>query len=154
MTIKISLTNESINDAIQKLRDYRDSLDRNLEHLIDVLTNEGAEVARSAYGEYPVITTPITEGKHGEIIVAGDEPLIAEFGAGDATLSGGFENTPAEARPGSYSEINAQMYSRYGFWVFGAMKYTEIPARHGLLDAKQYITENSTKIAREVFGHD
>jgi len=152
--IKVSLSNESIQDAIQKLRDYRDSIDRNLEHVVEVLTNEGAEIARSAYGTYPVTTTAETDGKNGKIVVTGDEPMIAEFGAGDATLSDGFENTPSEARPGSYSELHAQMYSRNGYWIFGGKQYTEVEARHGLLNAKQYIIENSTKVAQEAFRHD
>ena len=150
MNINISLSTESIEHAISLLNNMRENLNVDLEHLISVLTNEGAEKARAAYGNWPVITTPITDGTHGTIIVAGDMPLIAEFGAGDATLPIGFENVPGEVYEGSYSEQHAQQYSTQGFWHFGGTRYTEVPGRHGLMAAKEYIIEHEPDIATEV----
>ena len=150
MNIKISLSTESIDAAIRKLTDIHDNLETDVEQLVSILTNEGAMVAQSAYGEWPVITTPISDGTTGEIIVAGDMPLIAEFGAGDATAPVGFENVPEEVYAGSYSEEHAQQYSTQGFWHFAGKRYTEVPGRHGLMAAKEYIVENATDIATEV----
>ena len=89
----------------------------------------------------------------GTIVVAGDMPLIAEFGAGQATMPVMFENAPATpVYEGSYSELEgSQEYYKYGSWHFGGEYFTEVPARHGLLDAKQFIVENGTDIAAEVF---
>ena len=156
MTIHISLSEESINAALGKLQTMLDNLENDVEQLVDVLTNEGAEIARSAYGEWPVDTAAITEGTHGEIVVSGDMPLIAEFGAGQATMPVMFENAPeTPVYEGSYSKLEgSQEYYKYGSWHFGGEYYTEVPARHGLLDAKQYIIENGVDIALEVIQHD
>ena len=154
MTINIKLDTQSIMCAILKLYDARRNMKEGLSETVEILVNEGALKAQSAYGEYPVIAKPDADWMKGEITVYGDMPMIAEFGAGDATLSGGFENTPEEARRGSYSEQHARQYSRWGYWEFGGERYEEIPPRHGLLDAKQYIIEKSTETAREVIKLD
>ena len=160
MTINIDLSTESIDNAIARLKVRKMHLEEDAEQLVEILTNDGAEVAQSAYGDFPVQATPMEVDKQGEctfesaIVVSGDMPMIAEFGAGDATLSGGFENTPEEARSGSYSELHAKQYSRWGFWYFGGEPYTEVPARHGLLDAKRHIISTATETAMEVMTYD
>ena len=154
MTINVRLSTESIDAAIERLQRFQDDLEHGINQTVEILTNEGAEIAQSAYGEWPVVATPVTEDAHGEIIVAGDMPLIAEFGAGDATLPVGFENVPGEVYAGSYSEEHAQQYSTYGFWHFAGERYTEVPGRHGLLAAKEHIIANSTDVAMGVFGGD
>ena len=156
MRIQISLSTESIQNAIRLLNERRQMLEEDLEQFVEILANEGAEVANAAYGDFPVVATPHADGNHAEITVSGDMPLIAEFGAGQATMPVLFENQPeTPVYEGSYSELEgSQEYYRFGSWHFGGEYYTEVPARHGLLDAKQYIIENSTEIAREVFSHD
>ena len=156
MRIRIDLSTDSINRAITELELFKENLDADLHQLVDILTREGAEVAQAAYGEWPVSVTPITEETTGTILVAGDMPLIAEFGAGQATMPVMFENSPdTPVYEGSYSElVGTQEYYKYGSWHFAGQYFTEVPARHGLLDAKQYIIDNSTQIAQEVMGHD
>ena len=133
-----------------------EDLEDDVEQLVEILTNEGAEVAQTAYGDWGVQATPISDGTTGEIIVSGDMPLIAEFGAGQATMPVMFENSPnTPVYEGSYSELEgSQEYYRFGSWHFAGRYYTEVPARHGLLDAKQYIIANAQDIAREVIQLD
>ncbi len=152
MTINVSLSTESIAQAIRKLEMVKENLEDGLSEAIEILTNEGAEIAQAAYGDWGVMATPITGETHGEIIVFGDMPLIAEFGAGQATMPVMFENAPeTPVYEGSYSELEgSQEYYKYGSWHFAGRYYTEVPARHGLLDAKNYIVENGTQIAQEV----
>lgn len=152
MTFEIALSTEAVDIVISRLKELRDNLQTDIDDLVDILAEEGADVARSAYGGWEAYV----DVSHGNedisrvISVTGDMPAIAEFGAGDATLEGGFEETPEEVRRGSYSEEHARQYSRWGFWYFQGEPYTEVPARHGLLDAKRYIIEKSTETAREV----
>ena len=154
MNIHITLSEDSIRSVMNELSTIADDIDKSAERITQILTEEGAEVARAAYGDFPVVTTPMVEGTEGTIIVAGDMPLIAEFGAGQATMPVMFENSPATpVYEGSYSElVGSQEYYKYGSWRFGGEYYTEVPARHGLLDAKQYIMENGKSIAEEVFS--
>lgn len=154
MTIHLSLSTESINAAIRKLADVQETLDNGTEQLVEILTNEGAEIAQAAYGSMAVASGE-PNGKTGVITGDGDDVLIAEFGAGDGVIPVKFENSPmTPVYAGSYSEQHAKQYSRWGFWYFGGQVYSDIPARHGLLDAKRFIIENSTDIAREVIQFD
>ena len=153
MKLSVSLSEESISSAIEQLRILEGEIKLCAKHTVEILANEGAEKAQSSYRDWNVVVIPdIVNDELAEITVAGDYPAMAEFGAGDGTLTGGFENVPGEVRPGSYSEQHAQQYSRGGFWYFAGEPYTEVPAHHGLLDAKRYIIEHSTEIAKEAFN--
>ena len=157
MTINISLSTESIQNAIDRLHVRLHHLEDDTEQLVDILTNEGAEVAQAAYGDWGVIAVPMSEGTEGNIVVYGDEPLIAEFGAGDATLNpkSMFDHAPStDVFPGSYSRENAQEYWKWGSWVFGGELYTEIPPRKGLYKAKQHILNEYLTTAKEVMKYD
>ena len=154
MTLNLSLSTESIESAIRQLQSMGEDLEDDVEQLVDILVTEGAEIAQSAYGEWDVQVVHDADNGTGTIMVAGDYPMIAEFGAGDATLSDGFENTPAEARRGSYSEQHAQQYSKHGYWFFGGEKYTEVEPRAGMRIAKDYIVNNYDSIAQEVIQFD
>lgn len=154
MNIEISLSTESIDNAIARLRMRLIHLEEDTEQLVDILTNEGADVANGQYGNWAVNATPIVNGTEGVITVSGDMPLIAEFGAGDATLPVGFENVPSMVYRGSYSEQHARQYSRWGFWYFKGEPYTEAGGRHGLLEAKRHIMSECTNTAMEVMKYD
>ena len=150
MKISISLSEASIERAINRLEKMRENLEQGLEQTVDILASEGGEVAQAAYGDMAT-AGGYGHGTEGFILSTGENNLSAEFGAGDGVIPVKFTiepTTPVYA--GSYSEENAQQYSRWGFWYFGGEVYTEIPARHGLLDAKRYVIEHSTETAREV----
>lgn len=156
MKINIKLSTESIASAIEKLVAYQEELEYGLNQVVEILTNEGAEVAQGMYGDWGVAAVPSTDEAHGYIDVYGDMPLIAEFGAGDTVIDPStlFENSPnTDVYPGSYSiEYGSKEYATYGSWHFGGQKYTQVEPRLGLFNAKNYIIENSTRIAQEVFG--
>ena len=63
--------------------------------------------------------------------------MIAEFGAGQATMPVMFENDVPEVYEGSYSESpeGSGEYARFGSWHFGGEYFTEVPARHGEEDS-------------------
>ena len=62
------------------------------------------------------------------ILAEGNAVAFIEFGAGDATgiMAGQYDEVPSVVRPGSWSESHAQMYSRYGFWVFAGQILHEV----------------------------
>lgn len=154
--IHIELSSESIDMAIRRLHDVQDNLREGIGELINTLTTEGAEQAQAAYGDWPVqaVAEVDEDDNIGYITVAGDMPLIAEFGAGDATLDPStlFENSPmTPVAPGSYSLLEgSQEYYKTGQWHFGGHLYNEVLPRQGLHMAKVFIIENSTEIAQEV----
>jgi len=156
VNINISLSTESIEAAIHKLKSVKEHIEWGLDETIDILVKEGVMIAQSADGSMATVTGYRPDNKTGIIIASGEAAAIAEFGAGDATLSARtfFENggsLDAEVFPGSYSLfVGSRDYYNFGSWRFGGVWYTEVEPRHGLFDAKLYITENSSEIAKDV----
>ena len=156
MTIHIDLSTESIANAVAQLIAYQEEIEVKAGQVIEMLANEGAEVAQAAYGDWGVEAVPSADGLRGDITVVGDMPVIAEFGAGDSTVEPGglFEGSPfTPVYPGSYSLLEgSKEYATYGSWHFAGKKYTEVIPHLGLYGAKNYIIENSTEVAQGVFG--
>ena len=152
MTINIKLSTESIDRAIEELERVRENILEGLKQTVEILVKEGATVAQIADGDMATVTGEMTGDTSGTISASGETAVIAEFGAGDATMEPGFENSPdTPVYPGSYSElVGTGQYAKYGKWYFGGRMYTEVPARHGLLDARDYIIANAADIAMGV----
>lgn len=86
------------------------------------------------------------------INVEGIGAIILEFGAGDATVATEYASKmPFPVAPGSYSESHDGMYHKYGFWIFGGIKYTEITPRYGMSIMWTEIMLRWRRIAEEVF---
>lgn len=151
MKIQISLSEASIERAIRRLTKVQENLQQGLEDTVDVLAREGGQIAQAAYGDMAIANGYSADG-FGLIISTGENNLIAEFGAGQATMPVKFTNPPkTPVYEGSYSElVGSKEYFEQGSWHFGGQYYTEVPARHGMLDAKEYIIEHSTETAKEV----
>ena len=158
MTLDIDLLNpQSVRDVISRLWEVRQNLRWGIEDAVDMLARDGATVAQDAYGSMTNVTGYGIENE-GHIIVTGGEPVIAEFGAGYATMEdhpwAGAAPVPIEV--GSYSRENGgEFWERLqnspegeAFWVFGGRRYSRVEARHGLLNARNYIMEHSTETVR------
>lgn len=157
MNISISLSTQSINAAIRRLELVKDNIEAGLQQTIDILAKEGSIVAQMDDGSMANVTFVSDSETQSRIVASGGDPMvIAEFGAGDATLSpsGFFENgseLDSEVFPGSYSLFKGSRdYYNFHSWRFGGRWYTEVAPRHGLFDAKLFIIGNSSEIAKEV----
>lgn len=151
MKINVRLSTESIDAAISKLLEIQDSLEFGTNDLVEVLAHDGALLAQSYFGSMAGVSYE-ADGGHGIISASGEAVGIAEFGAGDDTLPVLFENYPGfDVYPGSYSEqVGSGEYALTGRWHFGGREYRKVEPRAGLYNAKVYIQENATEIAREV----
>ena len=89
-----------------------------------------------------------------KISAEGEDVLFIEFGTGDraGVLSPLYDEVPADARPGSWSETHAQQYSTQGFWYFGGKRYEFTEPHPAFYDAYQAMVEALPQIAQEVFG--
>lgn len=149
MNISIGLSTDDIQRVIQRIKDMQTNLNDGVKKVVDIITTEGAEIAQSHYGDMATVTGN-PSGNTGEIIATGDAVVIAEFGAGDATLPVMFENDPGFIFPGSYSlMVGSKEYAFTGKWHWNGLEFTEIEPRAGLYNAKYYIKEYSTEICRE-----
>ena len=157
MNISVKLDTKSIQAAILKLNEISEKLNEGLKQTVEILMNEGTEIAQAAYGGMAeAVGMPESDTVATISAVGGDEAIIAEFGAGNAVIPSLFENPPeTPIYPGSYSLLKgSKEYYYTGKWHFAGAEYTEIPARHGLLNARNYILENGANIAQEVIQLD
>lgn len=162
MNIVIKLSSSSIESAIRKLTKVRNDLPYSVNDLVETLAHDGAEVAQSAYGRMATATMqPLGMDSSKIVVTGGDAAIIAEFGAGYATMEHHpfAKNAPVPIEVASYSK-NQYPYGEFyrtdfinpgeGYWFFGGQEYDRVQPRHGLLNAYDYIRENSDRIAREV----
>ena len=155
MTINVDLSESSINAAIRRLGQVKQNLDYGLQQTLEILVKNGAETAQAADGDMATVAGYMDSDKLGYIVATGDAPIIAEFGAGDATLKPEqyFTYMPqTPVYPGSYSEseYGTRQYAEYGWWKFGNNIYTEVKPRQGLYKAKQRILNEYADIAKGV----
>ena len=159
MKITLELSTDGARDAINDLKNAKDYLQWDIEHLLEILAKDGADIAQIADGGMADVVGWLEDDHTAKIQATGDAPVIAEFGAGDATISpnGLFEGTPdVDVYPGSYSEqVGTQEYylsnlQGQGRWHWGGTVFTEIAPRQGMLKAKQYIIRECTDIAKGV----
>lgn len=153
MKISIRLSHKSISRAISKLNTASQNLRWGVSDTVDILANNGAEIAQGAYGKMANATNYMRDETTAIIASTGEANLIAEFGAGDATIPGtGFEHSPdTPTYAGSYSElVGSGQYAEYGWWRFGGRVYRKVEPRMGLLEARDYVKESSTKVAKGV----
>lgn len=136
---------------VQQLSD----LDRKVKEVAERLCQIGEPIIRQVHGHNAdrIETVPTKNGY--KIVAEGQDILFIEFGAGDAAGSenANYDAVPWEAQPGTWSMNHAQMYSRYGFWVFGGQIYREVQPTPAFYYAYEYMVQNLPRIAREVFGN-
>ena len=168
MTIDISITQDSVNDAISQIKDMLETLKFKAGELVDTLASQGADIAQEAFGSMAKATSRKDDETTAVIQLTGKAPGIAEFGAGYATMEWHpfAKNVPYPVEVGSYSRERLMsgtggMFAKTdadnpgnGFWIFGEESYDRVQPRRGLLDASDWIVENSADIAKEVMKLD
>ena len=160
MTITVNLSEQSIYAAIRQLRQAQQNLRWGLEQTIEILTKDGAEIAQNADGSMATVIGYMDGETTGVIDAVGEAPVIAEFGAGDATMTNNpFENPPpVDVYPGSYSEqvgtgeyyLTRLEWGGHGMWHWHGMPFSAIEPRQGMWKARNYIMQESTIVAKEV----
>lgn len=166
MNITVKLSDQSIRNAIKLLENAKDNLEYGLEQTLEILAKNGADEANNAYGSMATahdfkddkFTTSIN-------VTGGDKAIIAEFGAGYGTMEYHpfAKNAPVPIEVASYSKenfdrsmygglfyITNDLYPGEGYWLFGGQTYQRVEARHGLLNAYDYILQNWAEIAKGV----
>lgn len=160
MKIDIRLSEDSILNAVARLRTMEQNLRWGVEQTIDVLTKDGADIAQQTDGRMAVVTGYMQSETEGVIVATGEAPVIAEFGAGDATMIGiPFENPPpVDVYPGSYSEqvgtgeyyLSRLEMGGTGIWHFRGIPFSAVQPRQGLYKAKEYVKQNAVQVAKGV----
>lgn len=160
--IQITLDNKSINQAIKDLKRYKSWVHEKETELRIRLATLGATVAsiqfsRAIYNGSNDISVRVDDnGSKAVIYAEGESVAFIEFGSGDKYGHGHPEAGKFGFGPGTWSdgdEGKGHWDNEKGWWYgHGQHSYGNPPAM-AMYKAVQEITENVTRIAREVFSH-
>ena len=148
ISISVTRTGDAL-ERVQKLLDVKARVAEVAKRLCEV----GEPIIRATHGNHARVWTEPTENGY-KISAEGEDVLFIEFGTGDraGVLSPWYDEVPADARPGSWSETHAQQYSTQGFWYFGGKRYEFTEPHPAFYDAYQAMVEALPQIAQEVFS--
>ena len=146
--IAVTRTGDAL-ERVQKLLDVKARVAEVAKRLCEV----GEPIIRATHGNHARVWTEPSENGY-KISAEGEDVLFIEFGTGDraGVLSPWYDEVPAEARPGSWSETHAKQYSTNGYWYFGGQRYEYTEPHPAFYDAYQAMVEALPKIAQEVFS--
>ena len=140
---------DRVKERIEKLANLQDKCAEVARRLCEV----GEPIIQAWHGGHALISVEATE--NGYVIRAeGEDVLFIEFGTGDKAgeMAANYDAVPTEVAPGTWSEGHAQMYSRYGFWVFAGKIYHYTEPHPAFYYAYQRMVEALPQIANEVFA--
>ena len=160
-TIHVELTNKSINSAIKELRQYKLWVEAKENELRLRLAQLGATVAsiqfsRAIYNGSNDVTVRVDNtGSVAVIYAEGESVAFIEFGSGAKYGYGHPQAGEFGVGPGTYSDGpngKGKWDNPSGWWYgHGQHSYGNPPAM-AMYSAVQAMTEQITKIAKEVFS--
>ena len=161
MTIDISLSPESVARAVDLLKEAYGNFTSGVQQAVEVLAKDGAEEAKAAFGKMASVEPVSDSETEARIVATGEAVIIAEFGAGYATMEYHpfADKAPVPIEVASYSReqypyglfyISDQVNPGEGYWFFGGREYDRVQPRHGLLNAYDYLMQNAGEIVSEV----
>jgi len=157
MTINVDLSEHGIETALNRLAQVIDNLSAGIDETVEILTNEGREIAQAYDGNMADVTADRPDKVTGIITASGETAIIAEFGAGDDTMTNiPFDNPPpVDVYPGSWSEqVGTGFYAEHGYWYYGGVRFYgggtgRVEPRQGLYHAKEHIINTAMSVAQE-----
>ena len=154
--IVIELSQQSIQDALNELKQYKTEIKPKLQEVCRKLAEIGMQEAQlylsqAGYGntDASLSTEPMKNGY--KIVMSGSDVYFIEFGTGD-DANNHYPNASVPVYPGSWSESHKQQYSTYGVWWYNGEMLDGTPAYMPMLHAEMAIRRNMKRVTKEVFG--
>ena len=161
-TIQIELNDNSINSAINELRQYSAWVQSKEEELRTRLAMLGATVAsiqfsRAMYNGSNDVSVRVDDtGSVAVIYAEGESVAFIEFGSGKKYGYGHPKAGEFGFGPGTWSDGDqgkGHWDKDHGWWYGSGQHSYGNPPAMAMYSAVKEITENVTRIAREVFSH-
>lgn len=155
--IKLELSNKSVGNAIKEVRKYQKWVVEKEAELRSRLAMMGATVAsiqfsRAIYnGSNDVSVRVDNTGSVAVIYAEGESVAFIEFGAGATYGYGHPQAAEFGVGPGTYPDGKGHWDNPRGWWYGSGQHSYGNPPAMAMYSAVREITENVTKIAREVF---
>ena len=156
MKITIDLSEQSINEAIKKVRQYGKDIDRKTGILVKRLVDEGVEIAKfevmalGAFDKGDLLRSldgvMYADGKSGIIFTGCDHAAYVEFGTGVVG-----QRDPHPTMPWAY-DVNGHGEDGWYYWDDGRKRWTKgMPSRPYMYITANVLAKEVARIAREVF---
>ena len=161
-TIQVELDNKSIDKAIRELRQYSAWVQKKEDELRSRLAMLGATVAsirfsRAIYNGSNDVSVRVDDtGSVAVIYAEGESVAFIEFGSGKKYGYGHPQAGELGFGPGTWSDSDQGKghWDEPGGWWYGSGQHSYgNPPAMAMYTAVKEITENVTKIAKEVFSH-
>ena len=156
-TIQIELSNKSINRGIREIHKYKEWVMRKEKELRTELAAMGATVAsiqfaRAVYNGSKDVSVRVDDtGSVAVIYAEGESVAFIEFGAGIKYGYGHPQAGELGVGPGTYPDGKGNWDNPKGWWYGHSQHSYGNPPAMAMYDAVQKMTEDLTRIAREVF---
>ena len=139
---------KGVEQALRAIKRYENIQEKLLE-IATRLCEIGEPIISGVHG--PVSPEPTDTGC--KITASGPDVLFIEFGTGDmaGVMDSLYDAVPPSVGQGTYSATHAQMYSRFGFWVFAHTIYHYTMPHPVFYYAYQAMVEALPQVVREVF---
>lgn len=166
-TITIELSFESCKEAIKELKRYEREIKPKLDEICRQLAQIGCDAANAVYaqanadsattgnGGVVAVVLPLEGGNGYKISASGEDVYFIEFGTGNSAgmfYGDGLPETSVPIYPGSYSEQNAGMYAKWGYWFYRGNIMSSTPVYMPMYYAGKAIRENEKRVAQGVFS--
>ena len=160
-TIQIELSDSSINSAVKELRQYSAWVQSKETELRSRLAMLGATVAslqfsRAIYNGTNDISVRVDDtGSVAVIYAEGESVAFIEFGSGKKYGYGHPQAAELGFGPGTWSDSDqgkGHWDNEHGWWYGSGQHTYGNPPAMAMYSAVQEITENVTRIAKEVFS--
>ena len=138
-------------DFRYKYREYLEQLAEQGEWTAQVGFNENGYIGNN--GDVDVSTEMRLPDGGFTIRASGEAASFIEFGTG--VLAGAIRNgvqAPYEIRPRSWSEEHKKLFSENGYWYYNGTRLDSTPPAGAMQNACAAMEQESSSIARRVFG--
>lgn len=158
-TITMMLDAGSIRHAIRELNDYKKSMERKANELVQKLASMGAQSASIGYagaaydGNNDISVRVEQRGQNVcAVVAAGSTVLFIEFGAGIRFGYGHPQAAEFGYGPGTYPSVKGNWDNPHGWWIPGGEHtYGNPPSMTMYYTAKE-LESRVLEVAREVFS--
>lgn len=160
MKIKINpYSQDSVNEALKKIIQYKQSFEYKVQELISELAKMGERKVDTQFSlitEYePYDVYCEMEGNNAIIIAEGENVIFLEFGTGvdvtDTTDEMETEGLPPIYK-GSWSETEGTgQFAHYRYWYYNGHRYTGTMATQGFYLASKEIRTEAVNVAKRIF---
>lgn len=141
---------EGVDRALRLVERFAD-MDAKMQEILHRLRQIGEPIISGVHKGVSVEET----GNMLKITASGEDVLFIEFGTGDlaGVMDSLYDAVPSVVGQGTWSATHAQMWTRYGFWVFAHTIYHYTEPHPVFYYAYQDMVQALPQIVKDVFSH-